>query len=122
MCSPLLEMFLSQVEVLQMCSPATCRRCGKATYLGCGQHVDQALQGVPRSQRCTCATQGARCEAKAVQLEVRQEAPMIPRAARRRSTASGCGRGSTVMAVRCHARYQQTGISGSRKDVGAWRL
>lgn len=37
-----------------MCSPATCRTCGKATYSGCGQHVDQVLGGVPKNERCTC--------------------------------------------------------------------
>lgn len=37
-----------------MCSPATCRTCGKATYTGCGQHVDQVLAGVPAEQRCDC--------------------------------------------------------------------
>jgi hypothetical protein len=30
-----------------MCSPATCPSCGKASYTGCGQHVDQVLAGVP---------------------------------------------------------------------------
>jgi hypothetical protein len=37
-----------------MCSPARCRKCGKATYKGCGQHVEQVLAGVPKEQRCTC--------------------------------------------------------------------
>lgn len=37
-----------------MCSPATCRTCGKATYKGCGQHVEQVLRGVPQNQRCSC--------------------------------------------------------------------
>lgn len=37
-----------------MCSPATCRSCGKATYSGCGRHVDQVLAGVPQSKRCAC--------------------------------------------------------------------
>lgn len=37
-----------------MCSPATCSTCGKATYTGCGQHVEQVLRGVPKSQRCAC--------------------------------------------------------------------
>lgn len=37
-----------------MCSPATCRTCGKATYTGCGQHVDQVLRGVPKTRRCAC--------------------------------------------------------------------
>lgn len=37
-----------------MCSRATCRTCGKATYRGCGMHIEQVLAGVPRSQRCDC--------------------------------------------------------------------
>ena len=39
-----------------MCSPATCSQCGKATYRGCGQHVDQVLAGVPQEQRCECTS------------------------------------------------------------------
>lgn len=35
-----------------MCSKTTCRTCGKATWTGCGNHVEQALRGVPTSQRC----------------------------------------------------------------------
>ena len=35
-----------------MCSEATCRKCGKATWSGCGNHIEQALAGVPKSQRC----------------------------------------------------------------------
>jgi hypothetical protein len=37
-----------------MCQRATCKNCGKATYRGCGMHVEQVLAGVPRSQRCDC--------------------------------------------------------------------
>jgi hypothetical protein len=37
-----------------MCQRATCRSCGKATFRGCGQHVEQVLAGVPKSQRCSC--------------------------------------------------------------------
>ena len=37
-----------------MCQRVMCRRCGKATYRGCGQHVEQVLAGVPRSARCSC--------------------------------------------------------------------
>ena len=29
-----------------MCSPATCRSCGKVTYSGCGMHVDHVLRGI----------------------------------------------------------------------------
>lgn len=38
-----------------MCSKATCRKCGKTTWRGCGNHVDQVMAGVPKAQRCTCA-------------------------------------------------------------------
>lgn len=37
-----------------MCQRATCKTCGKATYRGCGQHVEQVLAGVPRARRCSC--------------------------------------------------------------------
>ena len=37
-----------------MCQRATCKSCGKATYRGCGMHVEQVLAGVPTSQRCSC--------------------------------------------------------------------
>jgi hypothetical protein len=40
-----------------MCRPATCRACGKATYAGCGQHVEQVLAGVPKGQRCRCTAE-----------------------------------------------------------------
>jgi len=43
-----------------MCQRVTCRTCKKATYRGCGQHVEQVLAGVPRSQRCTCDRTGER--------------------------------------------------------------
>ncbi|WP_344736748.1 hypothetical protein [Microbacterium awajiense] len=35
-----------------MCQAVTCKTCGKTTWAGCGQHIDQALAGVPASQRC----------------------------------------------------------------------
>ena len=35
-----------------MCRPATCKTCGKTTWAGCGQHVDQVMAGVPRADRC----------------------------------------------------------------------
>lgn len=37
-----------------MCSKITCGTCGKATWTGCGSHIDQALAGVPHDKRCTC--------------------------------------------------------------------
>jgi hypothetical protein len=35
-----------------MCRAVTCRKCGKTTWAGCGQHVSTVLAGVPKSQRC----------------------------------------------------------------------
>ena len=37
-----------------MCQRVQCSRCGKPTWTGCGQHIEQALKGVPESERCTC--------------------------------------------------------------------
>lgn len=37
-----------------MCRPATCPACSKATWKGCGQHVDQVMRGVPKNERCRC--------------------------------------------------------------------
>ncbi|WP_344674136.1 hypothetical protein [Microbacterium dextranolyticum] len=30
----------------------TCTTCGKTTWAGCGQHVDQVMRNVPAAQRC----------------------------------------------------------------------
>jgi hypothetical protein len=38
-----------------MCSRATCSRCKKATWSGCGRHVNQVLAGIPKSKQCDCA-------------------------------------------------------------------
>ncbi len=35
-----------------MCRATTCRTCGKTTWAGCGQHVDQVMRAVPDAQRC----------------------------------------------------------------------
>lgn len=37
-----------------MCSRVSCEKCGKPTWAGCGRHIEQALAGVPRPQRCKC--------------------------------------------------------------------
>ena len=37
-----------------MCRQITCRKCGKQTWAGCGQHVNQVMAGVPKSQQCQC--------------------------------------------------------------------
>jgi hypothetical protein len=35
-----------------MCYAVTCNKCGKTTWSGCGQHVDQVMRGIPKDQRC----------------------------------------------------------------------
>ncbi len=35
-----------------MCSRTTCRKCKNPSLGGGGKHVEQALKGVPKSQRC----------------------------------------------------------------------
>lgn len=42
-----------------MCSPVRCSSCGKTTWAGCGQHVDQVKAMVPADQWCTCSEKGA---------------------------------------------------------------
>jgi hypothetical protein len=37
-----------------MCRQVSCKLCKKTTWAGCGQHVDQVMKGVPRSERCAC--------------------------------------------------------------------
>ena len=33
-----------------MCHKTTCRKCGKPSWAGCGQHIESALKGVPKAQ------------------------------------------------------------------------
>ena len=35
-----------------MCRPTGCKTCGKTTWAGCGQHVDQVKAVVPADQWC----------------------------------------------------------------------
>jgi hypothetical protein len=35
-----------------MCRAVRCKTCGKTTWAGCGQHVDQVMAGVARDARC----------------------------------------------------------------------
>ena len=37
-----------------MCRPVTCKNCGKTTWAGCGQHIDQVRATVPAVQWRTC--------------------------------------------------------------------
>ncbi|MCK9793653.1 hypothetical protein M1843_07835 [Isoptericola sp. 4D.3] len=35
-----------------MCYPVTCQECGRTTWSGCGQHVDDVRAAVPAAQWC----------------------------------------------------------------------
>ncbi len=37
-----------------MCVRVTCKRCDKPTWKGCGEHIEEALDGVPVAERCSC--------------------------------------------------------------------
>ena len=37
-----------------MCSRVKCYQCGKASWSGCGAHVEMVLRGVPEEERCKC--------------------------------------------------------------------
>jgi hypothetical protein len=37
-----------------MCSRVVCTECKKFTWSGCGEHIADALAGVPDDQICTC--------------------------------------------------------------------
>lgn len=43
--------------LLTMCRQVMCKRCEKASWAGCGQHVNQVLAGVPKNQRCSCTAE-----------------------------------------------------------------
>ena len=36
----------------QMCRQVACKKCGKTTWAGCGQHVDTVMRGVKSADRC----------------------------------------------------------------------
>ena len=35
-----------------MCKQTECKTCEKKTWVGCGMHIEEALRGVPESERC----------------------------------------------------------------------
>ena len=48
--TPLLSHLSSKEHA--MCRATTCNTCGKTTWAGCGQHVDQVMKNVSRQDRC----------------------------------------------------------------------
>ena len=41
-------------KVVDMCRQVTCKTCGKASWAGCGMHVEQVLGHLSADQRCEC--------------------------------------------------------------------
>lgn len=37
-----------------MCKRIECENCGKPTWDGCGEHIEEALEGVAQTDRCQC--------------------------------------------------------------------
>lgn len=37
-----------------MCRAVNCRSCGKSTWAGCGNHVQEVMRHIPKAERCTC--------------------------------------------------------------------
>lgn len=35
-----------------MCRAVTCKKCGKTTWAGCGQHINEVMRGVPSAEKC----------------------------------------------------------------------
>ena len=35
-----------------MCSKVICRQCKKPTWSGCGEHIEEALAGIAKKDRC----------------------------------------------------------------------
>ena len=38
-----------------MCSAVRCEKCGKATWEGCGEHIEEALAPYSDAEKCKCA-------------------------------------------------------------------
>ena len=37
-----------------MCQKTICKKCGKWTWKGCGQHIREALKGISKRDLCKC--------------------------------------------------------------------
>ena len=54
-CGGILELYsFTRDKELTMCSPVPCSGCGKTTWSGCGDHVDEVMANVPLEKRCLC--------------------------------------------------------------------
>ncbi|CAF1025011.1 unnamed protein product [Didymodactylos carnosus] len=48
-----------------MCYKVSCPDCGKPTWKGCGNHIEQVLGDIPVSERCQCTNKLMASEAEA---------------------------------------------------------
>ena len=37
-----------------MCTKVECKKCAKPTWQGCGEHIEEALEGIALEDRCSC--------------------------------------------------------------------
>ncbi|KAF2770447.1 hypothetical protein EJ03DRAFT_310784 [Teratosphaeria nubilosa] len=37
-----------------MCMKATCSKCQKTTWRGCGSHIPSVMDNIPQNEQCTC--------------------------------------------------------------------
>jgi hypothetical protein len=49
-----------------MCRRVSCSDCGKPTFKGCGDHVEQVLGGIPADERCRCREEARRRAAESL--------------------------------------------------------
>ncbi len=78
-----------------MCRAVACKKCGKTTWAGCGQHVDQVMQGVPSAQRCA-GTRAGRAGRRGRVLLAAVLRPLSGWPATRRQRVAGCSRRDAV--------------------------
>lgn len=68
-------------DILDMCYKVNCKSCGKATWMGCGLHVDDALRGIKEDDLCTNWKKGCR-----------YPCGVLPTSARKTEVVSICSR------------------------------
>ncbi|KIJ53733.1 hypothetical protein M422DRAFT_222419 [Sphaerobolus stellatus SS14] len=44
----------NRTALINQCMVVTCQRCGKKTWKGCGQHVEQVMKDVKEEEKCAC--------------------------------------------------------------------
>ena len=55
-----------------MCRAVDCDNCGLRTWVGCGRHIEVALNGVPLDKRCS-GWKAGKCEGKNVTKDSKRD-------------------------------------------------